>query len=245
MARVDPTLLRWWLPYRTLFADGTLRLKGNGLMAIVEYRGPDLDDAVNEELLVLAERIGAHLGQFGRQMGWTLNAEVRVVPAAGDRKAPAWLTGEEDGDAPPRVPAGVAEDSAGACDASAFLDAVRRRRFAGRLFEQRTFLAVAMRPGSGLAKALERYLKAGADTIAERWGPYLQDFRDFSRTFTATLDETFAAGGGWARRLDGSGVLRYLSFAVDGQEAERLTFPADVESEALHRLIDRRLLIGR
>ena len=154
MARVDPTLLRWWLPYRTLFADGTLRLKGNGLMAIVEYRGPDLDDAINEELLVLAERLGQHLGQFGRQMGWTLNAEVRVVPAAGYRKAPAWLSGEEE-DLPPRAPAGVADDPARACDASAFLDAVRRWRFAGRLFEQRTFLAVAMRPGSGLAKALE------------------------------------------------------------------------------------------
>lgn len=240
MARVDPTLLRWWLPYRTLFRDGILRLKGNGLMALIEYRGPDLDDVLNEELLVLAERIGGHLGQFGRQMGWTLNAEVRVVPAAGYRQAPAWLSGAEAdrrGDEEERRPA--------ASGAPAYLDAVRRRRFAGRLYEQRTFLAVAMRPGSGLAKALERYLKAGGNAIAERWGPYLEEFRDFGRTFTATLDAAFAAGGGWARRLDGSGVLRYLSFAVDGQEAERLVFPADAESEALHRLIDRRLLIGR
>jgi type IV secretion system protein VirB4 len=244
MARVDPSRLRWWLPYRTLFADGILRLKGNGLMAFIEYRGPDLDDVLNEELLVLAERLGGHLGQFGRQMGWTLNAEVRVVPAAGYRKAPAWLTGEE-GDEPPRTAAGVAEDPAKALDAPAYLDDLRRRRFAGRLYEQRTFLCVAMRPGSGLAKALERYLKSGSDTIAERWGPYLEDFRDFARTFTATLDALFAPGGGWARRLDGSGVLRYLSFAIDGQEAERLVFPADAESEALHRLIDRRLLIGR
>lgn len=241
MARVDTTLLRWWLPYRTLFADGTVRLKGNGLMAIIEYRGPDLDHDPNHDLLVLSEQVASQLGQFGRQIGWSVHADLCVVPAAGDRQAPPWLGGEPPERSPPRR-FGAPEPVV--MDAPAWLDDVRRRRFEGRLTEQRTVLTVAMRPGAGLAKALETYLRGG-DTIAARWEPYLRGFRDFVRTFADSLERTFSTFGGQARRLDADGVLRYLWFAVDGTPAEDLRFPTGVESEAVHRLFDRRLLIGR
>lgn len=227
---VDTINLSELLPYKTLIRDGTVRLDGNGLMAMIEYRGVDHERTPNNDLLMLSNKVAAYIANFGRQNGWCVNHDTCLVPASPYLSGPSWTGGEVFD---------ITHEGA-----PGFIDKVRGERFEGQLSDERTFFSITMRPPKAKSESLERIIKKGLPIRGSEWVSYLEDFSKAVDALVAGLQRAFAPHG-WARRLDASDVLRYMAFAALGVPVESLRFPSGVRSWPFHKLFDRVLLLGR
>src|SRR3546814_1497889 len=92
--RKRPALLADWLPWAGLVADGVMLNKAGSFQRTARFRGPDLDSAIEAELVAVTARQNNALKRFGSD--WALFVEAdrgpaRAYPdsqfAEGDRKS--------------------------------------------------------------------------------------------------------------------------------------------------------------
>lgn len=223
------TLLSDWLPYRGLSDDGVVRLAGNGLMAVVEYRGPNFPITPNYEMLHISDSVARRIGDHGKQDGWTIN--------------PIFHNFEFDGYLKPEP------HMSSACEVSrvggdiGYIDAVRERRFRGKLYENRTYIAVSYRPDAAFAEKLENIVKKNVRNEYDNWVKYLNRFKDEVATTAAYLHDLMETGGGWARLCTSDEILSMYSFEIDGLKAN-ITFPSDSTSTLIRQHVDARIVWG-
>jgi len=77
--RKRPSALADYLPWACLIAPGIVLNKDGSFQRIAEFRGPDLESATGEELVVICARLNNVLRRFAS--GWALYFEAARVPA--------------------------------------------------------------------------------------------------------------------------------------------------------------------
>lgn len=220
------TLLTKKLTHRHVFRDGVVRLKGNGLMAIIQYVGPNLPKTENPDLAVLVGTIASQIGDFGRENAWTINSMCHVYPYKGYLQPELHIA---DSVPVPRTGG-----------APGYIDAVRAKRFEGELFVTDTYLALTYRPGKDMATKLEKVFYSSTANKSEIWRKHLRDFKEKVSQVAAALDDLLSHYRGWARICSADEVRSAMIFESEGRRAF-YRFDDSQYATPVHKLWEKRL----
>jgi type IV secretion system protein VirB4 len=175
------------LPWAAMVAPGVVLNKDGSFQRTLAFRGPDLESAIEAELVAACARANNVLKRFGS--GWTLHFEAERHEALGypDSSFPdaaSWLVEEE-----------------------------RRAAFetAGRHFESRYYLTLTLLPPPDQADSAGRVLVERSDDVTGR------DWRQALQGFIAETDRVLDLLAGLmpeVRALDDEETLTFLHGAI-------------------------------
>jgi len=96
--RKKPVSLADYLPWACLIAPGVVLNKDGSFMTVARYRGPDLDDATDAELVAITARLNNVLKRFGSRWALFFEADrfaARDYPGGCFADPVAWLADQE------------------------------------------------------------------------------------------------------------------------------------------------------
>ena len=170
------------LPWAGLLGPGTVLTKTGELVAVLQFRGPDLESAGKVEQVALAARLNNALKRLPG--GWTIQTEAWRRAATGYP------------DSPLHHPV------------AALLDAERRAGFAeaGRHFETHYFCTLTYRTPSEQRTRLAQWLWEHLPEEEVRYGQVRHYFEEMVGTWTRLMRDLFP----WVAPLEDEALLSYL-----------------------------------
>lgn len=194
--RRRPASLADYLPWAALVAPGVVLNKDGSLQRSARFRGPDLESAIEAELIAAAARLNNALRRLGS--GWAVFVEARRdqakgYPAASFPDPISWLIDEER-----------RADFEGDLESTGWGGVVQTDRLH---FESHYILTLVHLPPAEMTRRAERMLLERPDDQRET------DYRDHLETFVTQTDRVFdllAAFMPEVDALDDNQTLSYL-----------------------------------